>query len=772
MSKVFLFLTIFSCLCLTAAQAQVTNMGPPKSWSLQELAPVHRHPMPPFDLEKQRAIDALNEASGDKLWRFGYEHRVDYGLTNAGTWTTLANGDRLWRIAFESADALTLNLVFDDYYLPEGASLYLYHPETKEWQGAYTSINNNADAMLGTTFIQGDKVVVEYYEPAVMQGEGRLNVSMVVHGYRLLGDYPLMQDAEDLNDAGACHYDVLCPLGIGWENQVNAVGLVIAGGVGACTGILINNTANDGTPYFLSAEHCGTQGLGAWVFRFNWDSPVPVCAQNNNSQDPGAPYNEINGAVLRANASASDFCLMELNQAPTGNVYYAGWDRSLNVPIEATCIHHPRGDVKKISRGDSVISTTLIGTGEHVWEVNSWNFGITEPASSGGPLFNQNKQVIGQLFGGASACIGLGNNGLEDYFGRLNESWDGTNPATRLRDWLDPIGSGAVTIDGYDPNSSPYAQDAGIATIRGIKSNYCGSNIIVPEVVLQNYGSQDLTNVELHYNIDGVSNLTYTWTGTLAPSTVTTIVLPSVTTTSGGHVFNVNTGFNGTADLNAGNDSLSFSFDVNVLGQEVLYSLATDCFGSETTWTLCDSATETLLYSGGPYNDIFTRDTIHNSFCLDGSCYRFAIYDNYGDGLNGDLSLNCNHSGDYWLQDIQGLNLVTMTAANGAFGDSAVHYFCMAAPNSTTQLFDSDAEIQIYPNPSQGQTHLELHLKKETDIVIYLYTATGQLLDQNHFNQIKDLQTTVPLEEYGAGLYYLQLKIGTAFYQKRIIKIP
>ena len=76
----------------------------------------------------------------------------------------------------------------------------LYNPKTKEVQGAYTSKNNSADRMLGTTLVQGDNIVVEYYEPKAEQGNGALNISMVVHGYRSLGAYPREKAIKGLHD--------------------------------------------------------------------------------------------------------------------------------------------------------------------------------------------------------------------------------------------------------------------------------------------------------------------------------------------------------------------------------------------------------------------------------------------------------------------------------------------------------------------------------------------------------------------------------------------
>jgi len=36
---------------------------------------------------------------------------------------------------------------------------------------------------------------------------------------------------------------------------------------------MVNNTANDGTLYFLTADHCLGGNIANWVFRFNWEAP-------------------------------------------------------------------------------------------------------------------------------------------------------------------------------------------------------------------------------------------------------------------------------------------------------------------------------------------------------------------------------------------------------------------------------------------------------------------------------------------------------------------
>jgi hypothetical protein len=774
MFKIFTTVLCFCFFCFSSfIIAQTTNKGYPTSWLIkQQLRAAEYHKMPAFDLAKQQKIDAINDASGQHPWQFGYEHQVQLNLSNSGTWNTLPNGDRIWQIEFESENALSLNLLFDDFYMPVGASMYIFNPQSKEIRGAYTAANNNADRMLGTTLLQGQNMILEYYEPYAQKGQGQLSVSMVVHGYRNLGSYDYVKAIKGLNDAGDCNHDVLCPLGIGWENQINSVAMIIVGGSGSCTGALINNTSNDGTPYFLSANHCGTSP-GNWVFRFNWDSPVAVCAQNSNSQDPGGPYNEINGATLKANNSGSDFALMELNNTPSGNVYYAGWDRSGNPVTQTTGIHHPRGDVKKICRDDDA-PVSLNWNGAASWEVSDWDQGVTEPASSGSPLFDQNQLLIGQLYGGGAACNGTNDNNQDDNYGRFSTSWDGANASSRLKDWLDPSNSNGTFILGFNPNGPGYSLDAGITSIGGIQENFCNIDSFIPEITLRNYGNDTLYTCDVIYNVDGGPNSTYTWNGSLASGSFTLLSLPQVSATAGAHFFNVSTTQpNGSLDSNTVNDARSFAFYITLGGEQIDYELITDCYGSEITWEVRDSASNVLLFSGGPYNDGFgsTADTFPEQFCLAQGCYKFIIYDSYGDGLDGSSISWCGRSGDYQITDALGNSLVEMTAVDGDFGDSSAHYFCLPFIGLHQQnLYQSNTAFTVYPNPANQLLNIDIVLDSRKTVFLSLHSATGQFIESRTLNQAQKYQHSFDISSLSSGMYFVQMRVDDRVFTQKVVK--
>lgn len=145
--------------------------------------------------------------------------------------------------------------------------------------------------------------------------QGKLEIFKVVHGYRSSDDNLKVVD-DDLNSAGKCNYDVDCILGnIDTLKDVNkkAVGIIIANNDSFCTGALINNTSNDGTPYFLTANHCFSNPA-VWSFRFKLTSPNPVCAQNLQSTNTTNLFT-ISGATLRARRADSDFCLVQINSS-------------------------------------------------------------------------------------------------------------------------------------------------------------------------------------------------------------------------------------------------------------------------------------------------------------------------------------------------------------------------------------------------------------------------------------------------------------------------
>lgn len=374
-------------------------------------------------------------AAKHEPYRFGHEIDVALGTKNSGVWERLANGARLWRLRIHSGDALSLNLVFDRFHLPDGAELYIYDDRRSQVLGAYNALNNRPNGQFATELIHADALTLEYYEPRGVEFAGEIRLSQVVHGFKeitvLVQPPPPAENKSGGTGNAQCEIDVTCPEGAAWTDQINAVTRVIRGGV-SCTGMLVNNTSQDGTQYYITAEHCGNMTNA--VFYLNYEKP-------NCLQGSAPSSHTVQGATeLVVDAGPLDYRFIRINEAiPAAyKPFFAGWDRGGAVPASTVTVHHPQGLPKKISFDyDPPVKN---GTD---WHILQWDLGVTEQGSSGAPLFDPTGRFIGHLWGGAAAC-GFP---FDDYFVRL-ENYFGA-----VQQYLDPLGTGATTIPGYDPNA-------------------------------------------------------------------------------------------------------------------------------------------------------------------------------------------------------------------------------------------------------------------------------------------------------------------------------
>jgi hypothetical protein len=214
--------------------------------------------------------------------------------------------------------------------------------------------------------------------------------------------------------------------------------------------------------------------------------------------------------------------------------------------------------------------------------------------------------------------------------------------------------------------------DAGIASIAGATGDFCGGSI-TPEVGIFNGGTQTITSFTLTYNIDGGTNGTFNWTGSIATGQTANVVLPTLTASSGAHVFNVTVSNpNGNTDQNNLNDSGSSNFTTISGATVATFTILTDCWGEEVSWNLTSSSgTVIASVTTNTYAD---QATISQDFCLASGCYDFNIFDSFGDGLAG-IPSGCAINGDYNITDSFGNVLVQMGVPN--YGSGTSHNFCV-----------------------------------------------------------------------------------------------
>lgn len=454
MEKLFKpFLFLFSILFLSSLNqsfAQTSIGGTPMSFFYKNLnADISSVRMPAVDVQKLLNEDRINaEHIQDIPYRFGSVTNVNYNFSNSGTWDILSDGSKIWRLRVVSEGALSIYATFNNFYLPQGAKLFVYNEDKTNVLGAFTSLNNPADQKFAVSPLPYDKIIIEYYEPKSAAGQGSFNIVQLIHGYKDVFGY--VQNNTDDADALACNININCPIGAPWVDHKRSVAKMVftdQGGSWLCTGSMINNTANDRKRYFLTAEHCVSDNYSTMILYFNYENPT--CVGN------GGPTNMTTvGTTVKAANFMLDVRLLEVTPEIPGsyNVFYNGWDRSGSVPTNEVAIHHPGGDNKKISIDNNPAVTSSAFGGRlpnGFWRV-IWDEGMTEGGSSGCPLFDQNKRVVGQNLGGTtSQCENP--QAVLKYFGKFSESWtNGGTPATQLKEWLDPGNTGAITIDGID----------------------------------------------------------------------------------------------------------------------------------------------------------------------------------------------------------------------------------------------------------------------------------------------------------------------------------
>lgn len=732
-NTLLLIIFLFSLNCFS----QISHGGVPLSKTKTFTTSPPQHILSTINTASLIAEDNITDQYKDIPWRFGVEQNVQLNLNNSGVWETLNNGDRVWRLEIKSPNALSLNLNFDAFNLPKGASFFVFNKN--QTLGAFTSENNKANNLFSTSPIKGEFVVLEYYEPLNVIGQGTIQINSVVHGYR-----DFFKQLKVFGSSGSCNVNAICDSTF-WEHEIrSAVMLLTSGNTRFCSGALITNVPQDGTPFVLTADHCGAQANN--IFMFNYQSPT--C----NPVLDGPITQTISGCTVRASDSPSDFALVELSSVPPAsyNVFYAGWSNVNTPPTRATGIHFPSGDVKKISHDtDPLIESGYYTAGIDHWEVLDWNSGTTEGGSSGSPLYDQNHRIVGQLHGGNAAC----NNDAFDFYGKFSYSWATDSDTTKqLKYWLDPNNTGINIMDGYDPNGIALTNDAVLLNISKIATFICGDSI-TPKITIRNHGSANLTSLEINYELNALGVNQINWNGNLPSFGIDSITLPTMYVPSGNHNFRAFCANpNSTTDQNNLNDSAAVSFISNASPTFATLHINTDSYGGETSWKIRDANGATYLTSPG-YASISGGEQITESLCLYDSCFTLVLKDSYGDGFC------CTYgNGSMYLVNNFGDTIAQTTTFNS---DSIMFPFCI----STTGITDlSPNDFNIFPNPTKGVVTINSNSNNLFDVNVY--NILGKLIYTKNDN---NKSTTIDLSSINKGIYIVSILIDNKRISKRII---
>ncbi|WP_449032677.1 trypsin-like serine peptidase [Porphyromonas sp.] len=373
----------------------------------------------------------------------------------------------IWQLEISAPGAKALSLYYSSFEIPQGARLFLYTPTGSEILGAYTELSapKRSGAHFATEMLMGDRVILEY-QPSPCGEAPKVEVESLGYIVRLPRGRGLRADGYDYageDNSGSCMVNINCEEGAAWQKEKKSIAFIqtkVGNDIAVCTGTLLNNSKQDGTPYLITAAHCAIPGEGRqasaedleqWVFYFHYEKE-----QCGNESAASLHAVSLVGAEQLAVSSlkgGTDGLFLRLKEAipPSYDLYFSGWSRSSALASSGVGIHHPSGDATKIStytttprvdrwdessQKDAHLNVTYTAT-KH-------GHGVTEKGSSGSGLFDAEHHLVGTLTGGTAACSAPeGTN----YYGRLAAHFGSMG----LAQWLAPGNSDLLSLGGHYP---------------------------------------------------------------------------------------------------------------------------------------------------------------------------------------------------------------------------------------------------------------------------------------------------------------------------------
>ncbi len=794
-----IIIAVFSMILSLNTQAQRSMQGLPQSSLYQDL-PV-KIDFRQFEAPDMAVIEA-EDLADPSPYRAAVAVPVNLNIDNSGEWTELPDGGKIWRLKLEVKGALALGVYYDNFWLPYGGELYVYNEDKTQIIGAYTEDNNNPDCMFANQLVQGDVVTLEYYQPAEQSIEPLISISEVAYAYR--GVY--FESSPERSGSLWCMININCsPEGDNWQDEKKGIVkqlMKIGFNYYLCSGTLLNNTEQDLTPYVLTAHHCGegatTNDLNQWIFYFNYEA--------STCTGTWGPANQtMTGCDLKAQGGlfpGSDFLLIELkyNVPVSYDPYFNGWDRTNIGADSGVNLHHPAGDIKKVTtfniqatssqwNGNGVLSHWKI-----YYQTTPHGTSITEGGSSGSPLFNQDGQVVGDLSGGPPDDC---DNPAYSLYGKVYWSWDkvGVGINQRLKPWLDPGNYGPEKWDGIYYGTEPTPDfSADLTTLQvGGSVNFTDistGNPLEWEWTFEGGTPGTYSGMEpppITYNTAGRYDVSLTASNTIGGNTKDSLEMivvgapaadfsASNTYLHSGETVDFTdesigdpaewawTFYGGTPETSTEQNptgigySTQGSFDVKLV--------VVNQYGS-------DSITEEdYVIVDGPFADFeadltsievgesvtFTDLTIN-----DPTSWNWKFFGGSPGSFSGQdpPPITYNAVGDY---DIK-LTVSNDLGSDFIIKDNYIHVGTIGIGEN-----EPEKQLKVYPNPSQGNISLEMRELSFAGAIIDIVNARGEIVYHQEVTNETD-KLSVDLKNEPAGIYMVRVQMGEKTINKKITLI-
>ena len=395
---------------------------------------------------------------------------LNLNIDSTGVWNQV-NNLNVWQQSISAKGAKGIILSYKDFYIPIGGKLFIYNADKSQVLGGYNHDTNPNGGLFATEMITGESITLEYVGSSISEEKPRIIIDDLGYVYderSLIYSEINLRSRPNSPSTILCAININCPDGNLWKKQKRGViMLTIKRNDNSwvyCSGSLVNNTAEDGKPLVLTASHCFENGgiPEQSIFYFNYENEG---CTNGNRIDPPTTKTLVGAVNLMQSPidKGGDGYLMNLNTnvPEEWHPYYNGWDIRNVTANSGVVIHHPNGDLKKITTFVTPLTTyTYKDDGNNTGATNAhWRVvydgnSVTQGGSSGSPIFNENGLIVGALSGGASTCVKRYD---PDLFAKLWYNWDQyafdtKNSTQKMQPYLDPLNKGAQTLQGFDPN--------------------------------------------------------------------------------------------------------------------------------------------------------------------------------------------------------------------------------------------------------------------------------------------------------------------------------
>jgi lysyl endopeptidase len=418
--------------------------------------------------------DAINDAN-HYMYRFAVATQVNITTENTGVWFTQPNGDRVWQLEVSYPGAAGLSFLFERFIVHGNTTFDAFSKEGKKLHTTFDASEVLEHGRQNMELCAGSNMILQLVEPKGTT-PSEIYINTIHFAYRGLNNPTI----EKINESAPCEVNANCtPEGDEYLEEMRGVVrvyVVETGSAGWCSGAVVNNAAGDCKPYVLTALHCGVNSTTANFnqFKFYFGYEAPGCT--NPTTIGTLASHSVTGCVKLANSndgggnSGSDFLLVQMGtlateaatiakiKGPNYKAFWNGWDATTTASTGGVSIHHPAGDIKKISTYTAALTSTGWGiSGTHwrvKWAATTNGHGVTEGGSSGSPLFTfngGNSRIVGTLTGGSSYCTSPTS---PDAYGKMSYHWtsNGTPANEQLKTYLDPNNTGVLVFDGsWDP---------------------------------------------------------------------------------------------------------------------------------------------------------------------------------------------------------------------------------------------------------------------------------------------------------------------------------